>query len=817
MFNKLTAIIAFCLIVPFVHAQEQLSIRVSDKTGAPAYPATIQLDSLSVTTDASGHAEIGNLEDRSYQLRISYIGYRDLQRSINPAVENQVQIQLEEETYQFEEVFIQATRARENAATTFKTIGKAEIDQKNLGQDIPYLLDQTPGVVIGSDAGAGIGYTNMTIRGSDNERINVTLNGVPLNNPESMGSFFVNLPDFASSTQSIQIQRGIGTSTNGPSAFGASLNIQTDALEAQPYAELNNTFGSYNTWKNTLKIGSGLISDRYAFNARLSRVRSDGYVDRASSNLQSFYVDGGLFTDKHTLKATVFSGNEKTYQSWFGLPEPLLTGNPERLEAYADNLGLFGEQRERFLTGDRRYNYYTYDNQTDNYLQTHAHLQYAYRPHEKLAFNTTLHYTRGAGYYEEYRNADRLAHYLIAPISLGDTTIDASDIIRRRWLDNHFYGLTYSLQYRPLAGLDLTVGGAYNRYDGKHYGEVIWARYASESEINDHYYDNNAQKDDFNFYAKADYRSGDFLFNVDLQYRTIDYRGRGDDDIIKDLNFSDQLHFFNPKVGMTYFLNLQSNFYASYAFANKEPTRNDYVENPRGEFPKPEKMQNIEAGYRYQAETFQLGANLYGMFYTDQLIPTGTLNDVGTALRVNVDKSYRAGIELDGSWQITPDFSWGATAALSQNKIKGFDEHIPIYDDNFAVTGEHVIAHRSTTIAKSPAAVLSNNFTVQATEHLSVSLLSKYVSRIYLDNTSAKSRSVDPWFVNNLQAVYRFSAFGIEQIDLNLMVNNILNAKYTNSGYTYSMIMEATGQRDFFNFYYPQAETNAMLGLNIRF
>lgn len=817
MFNKLLALFVFCLTAQAIHAQQPLTIRVLDKAGDPAYPATVRLDSLAATTDQHGLVQFSDLENRSYRLHISYVGYRDQRRAINPATTHQLRVQLQEQTYRFDEVFVQATRAHQNAATTYKTIGKKELRKKNLGQDIPYLLDQTPGVVIGSDAGAGVGYTNMTIRGSDNERINVTLNGVPLNNPESMGSFFVNLPDFASSTQSIQIQRGIGTSTNGSSAFGASLNIQTDALETQPYAELNSTFGSYNTWKNTLKVGSGLINDRYAFNARLSRISSEGYVERASSNLQSFYVDGGLFTDKHTLKATVFSGKEKTYQSWYGLPEPLLTGDHQRLEEYADNLGLSGEERTRFLQGDRRYNYYTYDNQTDNYLQTHAHLQYAYRPNDQLAVNTTLHYTRGAGYYEEYRPSDDLGHYLIAPVEIGDSTITHSDLIRRRWLDNHFYGLTYSLQYRPISGLDLTFGGAYNRYQGKHYGQVIWARHASDSEINDHYYDNDAQKNDFNLYGKADYRTGDFLWNLDLQYRTIRYRGAGDDDKIKDLEFQDQLHFFNPKAGLTYFLNTASNLYASYAYAHKEPTRNDYVENPVGAFPKAEKMQNIEVGYRYSNQRVELGANLYGMFYTDQLIPTGTLNDVGTALRVNVDKSYRMGIELDGSWRVTPYLLWSATAAFSQNKIKAFNEHIPIYDEQFALTGEEVIPHASTTIAKSPSAVLSNNWTFQATPQLSFSLLSKYVSRIYLDNTSEKSRSIDPWFIHNLQALYSFSAFGIERIDLNVMVNNILNSKYASSGYTYSMITQSTGQRDYFNFYYPQAETHAMLGVNIRF
>ncbi len=817
MINKLLATIAFCLLVQLGLAQHQLSVQVVDKNGQPAYPASLSINGKSTKTDKSGNATFQNLENQTYNLKISFIGYKEEILAINPAQQTQLQVKLSDEVIAFEEVYVTATRAKENAATTFKTLNKEEIQKVNLGQDIPYLLDQTPGVVIGSDAGAGIGYTNMTIRGSDSERINVTLNGVPLNNPESMGSFFVNLPDFASNTESIQIQRGIGTSTNGPGAFGASLNIQTDALEASPYAEFNNSYGSFNSWKNTLKVGSGLLHGKYAFNARLSRISSDGYVERASSDLKSFYVDGGLYTDRHTLKATLFSGKEKTYQSWYGLAEPLFKGTKDRIDDYAGSLGLSGTELDRFLQGDRRYNYYTYDNQTDNYTQTHGHLNYTFRPNEKMNINTALHYTRGAGYYEEYRPGDDLSHYGIAPVIHAPDTINNSDLIRRRWLDNHFYGLTYSLQYRPKEGLDLTFGGAYNQYKGDHYGEVIWARYASDSEINDKYYLNKSTKNDFNFYAKADYRMENFLFNIDVQYRNILYKGKGDDDKIKGLGFEDKLNFINPKLGLTYFINPSSNVYASYAFASKEPTRNDYVENPNGEFPKPEKMQDIEAGYRYRTENIQLGANVYAMLYKDQLIPTGAINDVGAALRVNIDKSYRMGVELDGSWQIHPKFRWSATAALSKNKIKDFQESIPVYDDNWSVVSSEIITHKSTDIAKSPAAVLSNNFTFQATDDLAFSFLSKYISRIYLDNTSAKERSIGSSFVNNVQARYTFAAFGIEKIDLNLMVNNIFSAKYATSGYTYSMIMESTGNRDFYNFYYPQAEVNAMLGLNIRF
>lgn len=798
-------------------AQLKLTLHVTDGQNQAIPFASVQLNGNSSKTDPDGKVEFEQLENKVYQVKISSVGYKTQTLAINPATYNQQSIQLIETIFQTEEVYVLATRAKENAATTYKNIGKQELEQSNTGQDVPYLINQTPGVVVGSDAGAGIGYTSMTIRGSDNERINVTLNGIPLNNPESMGSFFVNLPDFASSTQSIQIQRGIGTSTNGPGAFGASLNFQTDALQEQPYAELNNSFGSYNSWKNTIKLGTGLLDNKYAFNARLSRISSDGYVERASSDLKSFYLDAGLYTEKHTLKAIVFSGKEKTYQAWNGLPEPLYTGDAARMDDYADNMGLYGAERERFFKADRRYNQYTYDNQTDNYTQTQSQLHYTYNASEKITLNTALHYTRGMGYYEEYREDNDMSHYGISPLIIGDSTINSTDLIRRRWLDNHFYGLTYSLLYRPTAALNLTFGGAYNQYKGDHYGEVIWARYASDSEINDKYYANQSTKNDFNFFAKADYRLDKWLFNLDIQYRNINYNGKGDDDKIKDLDFQDQLHFINPKAGITYFINAQQNLYLSYAIASKEPTRNDYVENPRNEFPKPENMQNLEAGYRINNEHISLGANVYGMFYTNQLIPTGAINDVGSALRINVKDSYRAGIELDGTWKINKNFHWGATAAFSRNKIKDFIEEIPEYSQDWSYLGTLKIAHASTNIAKSPSTILSNTFTYKPTEAISLSLMSKYISRIFLDNSSDTNRSIDPSFVHNFQAIYSFSALGIKNINLNLLVNNLFNAKYATSGYTWSQQFENEQHSSYYNFYYPQAETNAMLGLNIRF
>ncbi|RZF58420.1 TonB-dependent receptor [Sphingobacterium corticibacterium] len=692
-----------------------------------------------------------------------------------------------------DEVQVMATRAGDNAATTYKNLSKEDIKQGNLAQDVPYLLDQTPSVVIGSDAGAGIGYTNMTIRGSDNQRINVTLNGIPLNDAESMGSFFVNLPDFASSTESIQIQRGIGTSTNGSGAFGASLNIQSDALQPNPYAELNNSVGSYNTWKNTVKVGSGLIKDKFAFNARLSKISSDGYIERASSDLKSFYVDAGYYGKKHHLKATVFSGKEKTYQAWDGVPEEMLAKN-------------------------RRYNGFTYENQTDNYTQTHHHLHYNYFASERTTLNMALHYTRGAGYYEEYKEDQSFSGYNFVPIEIGGTTIDSTDLVRRRWLDNYFYGTVFSIHHTVNENHNLIFGGGANQYRGDHYGEVIWAQYASSSQLGDKYYFNDAEKNDVNVYGKWNATFGAMRLYTDLQYRMVDYTFEGYNHNLELADVNVKHHFFNPKIGATYILSPTTSIYTSYAFGNKEPVRDDFVESSPNARPKPEKMHNIEAGYRLRKESLNIGANIYGMFYKDQLIRTGEINNVGGSIRENVPDSYRIGLELDGAWQISEQFRWKATAGLSENKIKNYTEYLTVMDEDWNELSEPQVAqhYRSTTISFSPSVILSNELSYSPIQPLEFSIASKYVSRQYLDNTQSADRSVDPFFVNNLRLRYNFSLLGIDNIDANLAINNIFNEKYESHGYTYGGITP-NGTRLYGNAYYPQAETNFLFGLNIRF
>lgn len=818
MFKQLIALWVLCLCASVSFAQKNLTIKVIDENSAPLTNATVWIGNIQKQTDAKGEVIFNINDSKTFTLKITHIGYKDYLTSSSTIKTNTV-IQLELARIQSQEAFVLATRAKENSATTFKDLNKEDIRKNNLGQDIPYLLDQTPGVIIGSDAGAGIGYTNMTIRGSDNQRINVTINGIPLNDAESMGSFFINLPDIASSTESIQIQRGIGTSTNGAGAFGASLNFQTDKLETKPYAELNNSFGSYNSWKNTIKAGTGLINNKFAFNTRLSRISSDGYIERASSNLKSLYIDGGLYTDKHILKATIFTGKEKTYQAWYGTPEPLIKGDRAELQRYANNgIGLYsGPEYERLMNADRRYNYYTYDDQTDNYKQTHAHIHYTNIISSELNFNAALHYTRGLGYFKEFREDDKLEHYGIPPLISNGETIGSSDLVRKKWLDNHFYGTTFSLNYTPAGPLSYTLGGAYNQYRGDHYGQVVQADIYPNEKFGEKYYLNDAAKNDFNIYFKTDYKAANWLFNLDVQYRNLLYKVEGDDDKIKNIDFKDNLNFINPKFGATYFINPNSNAYISYAYASKEPVRKDYVENPRNEFPKPEKMQDIEAGYRFKNSFLNIGTNFYAMLYKDQLIPTGELNDTGGELRMNIPNSYRIGWELDASWAIHPKFIWSATAALSQNKIKDFTEYVSVLDDNWEFIREEKFYYKSTQIAKSANTILSNNFTYLPINDLSFSLVSKYVSRVYLDNSSAKERSIDPFTYTNFNAQYSFSALGLKRIELLLSVNNIFNAKYETSGYTWGQIFESQGTRDYYNFYTPQATTNFMLGLNLKF
>lgn len=675
----------FLLLSHWAIAQNNIQGLITDaESNAPLEGATIYLEGTSkgTVTDENGAFQLMNLKQKNASLRISFIGFSSQTISVSLPQEEKLVVALEPIALTAEEFIVSGTRASETTPTTFQVIDKETIGKDNLGQDLPLLLNYTPSIVTHSDAGTGVGYTGLRIRGTDQTRINVTVNGIPLNDAESHGVFWVNMPDFASSVDNIQIQRGVGTSTNGAATFGASLNIQTDTKKEEAYAETDNSYGSFNTRKHTIKAGTGLINDRWAVDARLSQVTSDGYIDRAFSNLKSYFVSGGYYGDKHVVKVNIFAGAEKTYQAWNGVPENLLATN-------------------------RTYNGYTYDNETDNYQQNHYQFIYAGTLSDNLKANFALHYTAGQGYYEQFKEDDDLEDYGIDPIQIGDQAINSTDIIRRRWLDNDFYGAVFSLKYVSSDGrLDAIVGGGANRYDGDHFGEIIWMDIAGNTNIRDKYYNNVAVKDDRNIYTKATYevRERLYLFG-DLQVRGIDYSFNGKNSDQRDVSGQQSYTFFNPKFGLSYESGNGKTLYASYAVANREPVRSDFTDSPITEIPRPEKLNNVEAGIRVKQANFQYNANFYYMGYKDQLVLTGQLNDVGAYIRENVASSYRAGIELDAAVVLSPKWTLGGNVAFSRNKIDSYTEYSDVYDENWAFIGQESITYTKTDIAFSPDVV----------------------------------------------------------------------------------------------------------------
>ncbi|POY36924.1 TonB-dependent receptor [Solitalea longa] len=824
--KKVLLMALLAMVTPlFALAQLQLSGKVMDKQSNLALAGanvSIKGTSNGTQTSTSGAFSFKKLKKGNYTLLISFVGYVSVEEKVELTADKALEIKLDRSNIIADEVVVRSTRASANSATTFKNVSKADLEKQNLGQDLPFLLNQTPSAVISSDAGNGIGYTGIRIRGSDGSRTNLTINGIPLNDAESQGSFLVNLPDFASSVDNIQIQRGVGTSTNGAGAFGASINIQTNTLNEKPYAEIASSGGSFGSVKNTLNVGTGLMG-KFAFDGRLSMINSNGFIDRGSSNLRSFFLSGGYYCKKSLLKVNVISGKEKTYQAWNGIPGAKLFGKSDDLKAhYERNAGYDGamyntkeDSLNLFQSNPRTYNYFTYNNQTDNYRQDHYQAFYSQSINEKLNFNIGLHYTHGEGYYEEYKYNAELAKYGIDNVVIGGETITNSNLIRQKWLNNDFYGTVFSLEYKPVSRLNLTLGGAYNNYDGAHYGKVIWAQYASNSDPDRKYYEDNANKKDFNIYGKATYGINDQLTAfADLQYRRVNYSFLGYEhsgDELVNVQQDAILNFFNPKVGLSYQINESNNTYVSYAHTNKEPGRDEYTKSTPQSRPKPEKLDNIELGYRNQTSTHNLGLNLYYMNYTDQLILTGQVNDVGEAIRVNTPESYRAGIEFDGSFKLTSILTWNLNAALSANKVKNFSEFVTNYD-----TGNiDQISYKTTDIAYSPNFIAGTQFNLSPFKNFTAGISGKYVGQQYLDNTSSSSRSMDAFFVSDLLLNYNLQFKAVKNLGFTVMVNNLFNAKYEPNGYTWGYI--TGGERINENFYFPQAGTNVLVGLNLKF
>lgn len=694
------------------------------------------------------------------------------------------------DTTYLQPVEVNAVRADTKAPFAKTNLTKKEIEKSNLGQDLPFLLNQTPGVVINSDAGNGVGYTGIRIRGTDATRINVTLNGIPYNDAESQGTFFVDLPDFASSINSIQIQRGVGTSSNGAGAFGGTINLATNELNKKGFIEFNNSYGSFNTFKNTIKFGSGLLGKHFTIDGRTSIVKSDGYIDRAKSNLNAFYISPAYTDDKQSLRLNIFSGKEKTYQAWNGVPEYLLDNDRTYNSSGTEKPGE------------------PYGNEVDHYIQTHYQLFYNRKFNNNWKGNIAAFLTRGKGYYEQYKAGESLSKYGLPDYNDGTTTITETDIVRRLWLDNYFYGSIFSLQYKK-DKTQLTFGGGWNEYDGDHYGEIIWAAVQPAVPHNYRWYDVPATKKDLSFYTKwTQQLHKNWQSFIDLQYRNvaIDINGFRDN---PTLELSKNYSFFNPKVGITFTKN-NWQAYASFAMAAKEPNRDDF-EAGLTQLPKAEKLNDIELGVEKRTSTYGFGATLYYMSYKDQLVVSGKINDVGAYTRINIPRSYRTGIELEGNTKINKWMNIAANIAFSENKIKNFTEYLDDYDNG----GQQTKFYKKTDIALSPAVVGGGSINFIPVKNAEINLISKYVSKQYLDNTSQDSRSLNEYFVQDIRLSYLLEGKVLKATNFILQLNNVFGKKYEPNGYTFSYIYG--GELTTENFYFPMARFNFMLGVNIRF
>ena len=601
-----------------------------------------------------------------------------------------------------EGIVVSRLRAKDNPSNT--TVTKEVLGFKNFGQDMPTLLEFTPSVVTTSDAGAGVGYSGLRIRGVDASRINVTINGVPVNDPESHDVYWVNMPDLVGSVENIQIQRGVGSSTNGAAAFGASVNIKTSDIRSKAYARTDLAAGSFGTLKGTLQAGTGLLNNRFSLDARLSQIRSDGYLDRATSDLTSLGLTATYLTEKSIWKAVVLNGTERTYQAWYGTPESRYRGDSLGMLDYASRNGLSAEETANLLNSGRSYNYYTYANQVDNYKQDNYQLHFIHKFSNRLDFNLAAHYTYGRGFYEEYRSDDALSDYGLAPVFIGADTIASTDLIRRRWLDNHFVGMVYGLNFQKNQYLKFTFGGAVNRYTGQHFGEVIWAQFASNSEIYERYYDNDAVKQEASTYLKTNYQKNGYDLTLDLQYRGINYNFLGVDQVsgeLTDVTQTVNYNFFNPKLALAKSFGAQQVF-GTFGIANREPVRRDFRESTPANRPIPERMYNTELGYRFQNERLLAQTNLYLMYYDQQLVLTGQINDVGGYTRTNVDQSYRAGLEIELQYAVSSKIRLQSASSLSQNKIINFVEYVDVYLDEAPYYTQIQINHGTTDLAFSP-------------------------------------------------------------------------------------------------------------------
>jgi len=683
---------------------------------------------------------------------------------------------------------VQSIRVKYSSPISHSNISKAELSLRNLGQDLPILLNFLPSIITTSDAGNGVGYTGIRIRGVSPQSTNITINGIPFNDPESHGTYWVNLPDFTSSIESLQVQRGVGTSTNGSGAFGASVNILTDAVSQNAYTEISNSVGSYNTFKHTVKFSTGKINDAFELSGRLSKIDSDGYIERAFSDLKSYFLQGSYIHENTFIKVLTFGGHEKTYQSWFGVTKDQILEN-------------------------RRQNPYTYENEIDNYKQDHYQFHWNEKINDRWSTNIGLNYTYGRGYFEQFRENDSVKTYggiVESDMDANGIELGTTDLIRRRWLDNNFYFLNAFANYRS-SKLNMTFSSSYSTYNGDHFGEVIWARkFGKNYSIRDRYYDGNGKKTDFSIFGKASYLLNNKLeFYGDLQVRNVDYKTTGLTSDLVNMTLDEAYSFFNPKFGLSFKLNLDSIIYGSYSRANREPSRSDYESNINI---KPEQLNDFELGWRYMKNGLKFNINSYYMLYNEQLVLTGALDDVGTPIRTNSGSSYRIGLEVDSKVNLSNFFTINSNLTLSSNKNK---QTLLPFDGK-------IIDFGKTNISFSPEFITSNTITYRPKDNLRLSLLSKYVGMQYMGNTDSMNSKLDSYFVNDISVSYKINPNRFfKEILISGLVNNIFDVEYVSNGYyyTYDDTWSIPGQVKTLDGagYYPQATRNLFFGLTLKF
>lgn len=816
-FKKWMSAGIMCMFANCCFAQITFTGTVKNETGQALVGAIVQLENtpLTTATDAEGRFALGKFKAGIYSVRVSLLGYETRSEKVDIQIALEQNYVLVKKSYVTDEVIISSTRVTEKSAMAFSTITKKQIEENNLGRDVPSLLDQLPGIVTTSDAGAGVGYTGIRIRGSDATRVNVTINGIPINDAESQAMYWVDMPDLLTSVEDIQIQRGVGTSTNGAAAFGGSVNVLTDKLQPEPYAESSVGYGSFNTQKANIKVGTGLIKNKFSIETRLSKIKSDGYIDRASSDLNSFMVSAGYYGKKSLLKFILFSGKEITYQSWNGTPESRANDDITGMLDFIGRNSLDQEDATNLLNAGRTYNFYTYKNQVDNFRQDNYQLHFSHQINNEFLFNAALHLTRGIGYYEEYKKHASLSGYGLSDVIIGSDTITVTNLIRRKWLDNYFYGATYSLKYQKEKWQSI-LGGAWNQYDGDHYGKVIWSQYASNGEIDHQYYFNNGLKTDFNIFLKNSYDITSKLNAwVDLQYRNISYEFEGFDNAFNNVPQKANYSFFNPKAGITFQRNKRETAYLSVSVGNKEPSRDDFTDSSPLSRPKSENLTDIEAGYKFTSRSFAASVNFYYMFYKDQLVLTGQVNDVGNYTRANIKNSYRAGAEAEVSYAILSNLKVAANASLSENKIKSYSYFLDTYDVDFNYTGQSETVLKNTDIAFSPSIVAAGNISYNPVRNLKLTLTEKYVGKQFLDNTADNSKSLGAFSYTNLAANYSIRLKSLKEINLGVTVYNLFNQLYESNGYTYGYSYDNQVVNE--NFYYPQAGTNFIGQVTLKF